>query len=281
MRREIALLTNPTSGRGKGGRARDAALARLRERRAHGARPGRPRRRRGARPGPAGVADGVEALVVLRRRRHGAPRRPGRGRHRDRRSGSSRPAPATTWRATSTCPARTRWPPPTACWRPGARTRTDRPGPERRRRTSSTVLAAGFDALVNERANRMTWPTGPDALQPRHPGRAARRSGRCPTPSTSTASTPARRDAGRGRQRAVVRRRAADHRGRAPRRRPARRGRHQADEQARTGADLPQAVQGHPRHPPAVRAPPGAQRDRRGAGHRRRTPTASGSAPCR
>jgi diacylglycerol kinase (ATP) len=28
--REIALLTNPTSGRGKGGRVRDAALARLR-----------------------------------------------------------------------------------------------------------------------------------------------------------------------------------------------------------------------------------------------------------
>ena len=40
---------------------------------------------------------------------------------------------------------------------------------------------------------------------------------------------PARGDAGRGRQRAVVRRRPADHRGRLARRRPARRGDHQAD----------------------------------------------------
>ena len=71
---------------------------------------------------------------------------------------------------------------------------------------------------------------------------------------------PARRDAGRGRQRPVVRRRPADHRGRLARRRAARRGDHQADEQAGPGPDLPQAVQGHPHHAPAVRAPPGPQR---------------------
>ena len=38
--------------------------------------------------------------------------------------------------------------------------------------------------------------------------------------------------------------------------------------QARPDPDLPQAVQGHPRHPPAVRAPPRPLGDRRGAGHR-------------
>ena len=35
----------------------------------------------------------------------------------------------------------------------------------------------------------------------------------------------------------------------------------------RPGPDLPEAVQGHPRHPPAVRAPPGPHGHRRLAGH--------------
>ena len=43
------------------------------------------------------------------------------------------------------------------------------------------VLATGFDALVNRRANAMTWPRGSSAL---HPGRARRAAGvlaRCAT----------------------------------------------------------------------------------------------------
>ena len=49
------------------------------------------------------------------------------------------------------------------------------------------VLAAGFDALVNERANPWPWPNGPDALQPRHRPRAAACSTPSRTPSSSTA----------------------------------------------------------------------------------------------
>ncbi len=80
--REIALLTNPTAGKGKGEKVRDRAVARLRD---------------------AGLVvrnlqgrDADEALDLAR-------------------SGS---------------------------------------------RYFVTVLAAGFDAIVNERANRMTWPKG-------------------------------------------------------------------------------------------------------------------------
>ena len=90
----------------------------------------------------------------------------------------------------------------------------------------------------------------------------------------------ARRDAGRGRQRPVVRRRAADHRGRLARRRAARRGDHQADEQARPGPDLPEAVQRHAHHATRSTSTTGSASVTVAApGHRRRTPTASGSAP--
>ena len=111
--REIALLTNPVAGKGKGGRVRDRALAELR-----GA--GLAVRNLQGRDADEAldlarqcVADGIEALVVCG----------GDGMvhlavqavatTRDRRSGSSRPAPATTWRATSTSPARTPPPRPT------------------------------------------------------------------------------------------------------------------------------------------------------------------------
>ena len=46
------------------------------------------------------------------------------------------------------------------------------------------------------------------------------------------------------------------------------------------GPHLPQAVQGHPHHAPAVRAPPGAHRHRSPRRASRRTPTASGSVIC-
>ena len=51
--REIALLTNPTAGKGRGARARAAVLPRLRDAGVRGPRPAQGRRRRrGARPGP-------------------------------------------------------------------------------------------------------------------------------------------------------------------------------------------------------------------------------------
>ena len=70
---------------------------------------------------------------------------------------SCRPAPATTWPATSTCRARTRSRRPTGS-SPAATRRIDlaRSGSK----YFVTVLAAGFDAIVNERANQMTWPKG-------------------------------------------------------------------------------------------------------------------------
>ena len=229
--REIALLTNPTAGKGRApgratlpcrgcappgfvvrdlvGRDADEALDLARQ----------------------CVADGVEALVVVRRRRHGPPRGPGGrrhrhparhhpGRHRQRR----RPLP----RHPAQGPARGRRP-----WSIAGHDAAPSTWPAAAAKYFVTVLAAGFDAVVNERANRMTWPKG--QMRYNLATLAELRTFK-PMPYTldldgRTAS--ARRDAGRGRQRAVVRRRAADHRGRPPRRRPARRGHHQADEQGR------------------------------------------------
>ena len=113
-----------------------------------------------------------------------------------------------------------------------------------------TVLAAGFDAIVNERANRMTWPRG--QMRYNLATLAELRTFQ-PLPYTLDLDgqqlTP-RRDAGRGRQRPVVRRRAADHRGRAARRRAARRGRHQADEQRSLVRTYPKLFKGtHVTHP--------------------------------
>ena len=72
-----------------------------------------------------------------------------------------------------------------------------------------TVLAAGFDAIVNERANRMTWPKGQIALQPRHPRRAARLRAAALHHRARRRVPAAGRDAGRRRQRPVLRRRTA------------------------------------------------------------------------
>ena len=84
------------------------------------------------------------------------------------------------------------------------------------------VLGAGFDARVNERANGWSWPTGGGATT-------------WPSPASCRSSAPAvrrrarrraardRGDARGGRQRPVVRRRHAGLPGRRPRRRAARR----------------------------------------------------------
>ena len=153
---EFALLTNPTSGNGRGTKARDAALQRLHE---SGIRP-RLLEGRCAEESldlaRGGVADGVEALVVV---------------GGDGMVHLGVQAVAGTQTALGIVPAGTgndaaryfdlpRTDPRAATERiiHGTPRRIDlaRSG----ERHYLTVLAAGFDAKVNERANRMRWPSG-------------------------------------------------------------------------------------------------------------------------
>ena len=219
MAREIALLTNPTAGKGRGAKAHGAVLERLR-----GA--GLAVRDLSGRDADealdlarAAVGDGVESLVVL-----GGDGMVHLGVQAVAETGTPLGiVPAGTGNDVARYFDLPRKDPAAAADRVVAgRTRVvdlARSGSK----YFATVLAAGFDALVNERANRMTWPKGQmrynlatlaelrvfkplhytldlDGQQP-HAGRDARRRG----------------------QRSVVRRRAADHRGRPARRRPARR----------------------------------------------------------
>ena len=154
--REIALLTNPTAGRGRGARTRDAVLGRLRN-------AGLVVRNLEGRDADEAldlarqcVADGVESLVVS---------------GGDGMVHLGAQAVATTATRLGIIPTGTgndvaryfdlpRKDPVAAADRVIAgRTRTidlARSGS----RYFVTVLAAGFDAIVNERANRMTWPKG-------------------------------------------------------------------------------------------------------------------------
>jgi diacylglycerol kinase (ATP) len=154
--REIALLTNPTAGRGRATRVRDAALARLREaglvvRNLHGRDVDE-----AADLAPQCVADEVEALVVC---------------GGDGMVHLAAQAVATTPTALGIIPAGTgndvaryfgiprKDPLAAADLVIGGETRTIDLG-RSGSRYFVTVLAAGFDAIVNERANRMTWPRG-------------------------------------------------------------------------------------------------------------------------
>ncbi len=154
--REIALLTNPTAGKGRGRRSRDAALGRLRD-------AGFVVRNLEGRDGDEAldlarqcVADGVEALVVC---------------GGDGMAHIGVQAVACTGTPLGIIPCGTgndvaryfdlpRRDPVAAADRVIAtRTRTvdlARSGTK----YFVTVLAAGFDAVVNERANLMTWPKG-------------------------------------------------------------------------------------------------------------------------
>jgi diacylglycerol kinase (ATP) len=154
--REIALLTNPTSGKGKGAKVRDRALVRLR-----GAGLG-VRSLQGRDAGEAldlarqCVADGVDALVVC---------------GGDGMVHLAVQAVAETDTPLGIVPAGTgndvaryfdiprKDPEAAVDLVVAGRTRTidlARSGAQ----YFVTVLAAGFDAAVNERANRMTWPKG-------------------------------------------------------------------------------------------------------------------------
>jgi diacylglycerol kinase (ATP) len=154
--REIALLTNPTSGKGKGAKVRDRALVRLR-----GAGLG-VRSLQGRDAGEAldlarqCVADGVDALVVC---------------GGDGMVHLAVQAVAETDTPLGIVPAGTgndvaRY---FDIPRKDAEAAVDLVVAGRTRtidlaRSGAqyfvTVLAAGFDAAVNERANRMTWPKG-------------------------------------------------------------------------------------------------------------------------
>jgi diacylglycerol kinase (ATP) len=154
--REIALLTNPTSGRGRGARARDVALARLR-----GAGI-TVRSVEGRNADEAldlahqAVAGGVDALVVV---------------GGDGMAHLGVQAVAHTGTPLGLIPAGTgndvaryfdlprKDAAAAADVVVAARTRTVDLATSGGRHFV-TVLAAGFDAVVNERANKMTWPKG-------------------------------------------------------------------------------------------------------------------------
>jgi diacylglycerol kinase (ATP) len=154
--REIALLTNPTAGRGRGARHRDAALARLREsgfvvRNLQGRDADE-----AADLARACVADGVDALVVC-----GGDGLVHLGVQAV--AGTGTPLgliPSGTGNDVARYLGLPRTDPVAAADRIiASRLRTidlARSG----ERWFVTVLAAGFDAIVNERANAMTWPRG-------------------------------------------------------------------------------------------------------------------------
>lgn len=155
-RREIALLTNPTAGKGRAVRFRDAALTRLRE----AGLVVRDLMGRDADEAAAlargAVADGVEGLVVVG----------GDGMVHlaaQALAGTDVPLgviPAGTGNDVARYLSLPQRDPAGAADRVIAgRHRTidlARSG----ERYYATVLAAGFDAVVNERANQMTWPAG-------------------------------------------------------------------------------------------------------------------------
>lgn len=154
--RQIALLTNPTSGKGKGARARDIALPRLREA-GFSVRPIEGRDADEAlQLAKQAVAEGIDTLVVC---------------GGDGICHLGAQAVAGTGTALGLIPAGTgndvaryfdiprRDPAAAADVVIASRTRTidlARVGAT----YFITVLAAGFDAVVNERANQMTWPKG-------------------------------------------------------------------------------------------------------------------------
>ncbi|MGO4257027.1 diacylglycerol kinase [Marmoricola sp. RAF53] len=156
MRKEIALLTNPTSGKGKGGRVSDVVAPRLRDA-GYAVRELQGRNADEASDlARACVADGVDTLVVIggdgmihlavqvlagtQTRLGVVPAGTGNDVARNLDLPRTDPLAATDVII-------------------GGRERSidlARIG----HRYYVTVLAAGFDAVVNERANAMTWPKG-------------------------------------------------------------------------------------------------------------------------
>jgi len=154
--REIALLTNPTAGKGRGGRARAAVLERLRGAGLHVRDLSGQDADEALDLARAAVADGVESLVVL-----GGDGMVHLGVQAV--AGTGIPlgiVPAGTGNDVARYFDLPRKDPVAAADRviAGVTRRVDlaRAGDK----YFVTVLCAGFDAMVNERANRMTWPKG-------------------------------------------------------------------------------------------------------------------------
>ena len=156
MTREIALLTNPTSGMGKGARARGAVLERLR-----GA--GLTVRDLSGRDADealdlarTAVGDGVEALVVL-----GGDGMVHLGIQAVAETGTPLGiVPAGTGNDVARYFDLPRKDPVAAADIVVRGTTRQIDLARSGSKYFATVLCAGFDALVNERANRMTWPKG-------------------------------------------------------------------------------------------------------------------------
>ena len=154
--REIAMLTNPTAGRGRGARHRDAALTRLRDSGFV------VRNLQGRDADEAGdlaracVADGVEALVVC-----GGDGLVHLGVQAV--AGTGVPLgliPSGTGNDVARYLDLPRTDPVAAADRIVASRRRTIDLARSGDRYFVTVMAAGFDAVVNERANAMTWPRG-------------------------------------------------------------------------------------------------------------------------
>jgi diacylglycerol kinase (ATP) len=154
--REIALLTNPTSGKGRGARARGAVLDRLRQ----GGLVVRDLSGRDADEAldlaRAAVQDGAEALVVL-----GGDGMVHLGVQAV--AGTGTPlgiVPAGTGNDVARYFDLPRKDPVAAADVVVRGNTRDVDLARSGGRYYATVLCAGFDALVNERANQMTWPRG-------------------------------------------------------------------------------------------------------------------------
>jgi diacylglycerol kinase (ATP) len=154
--RDIALLTNPTAGKGKGGRARASVLEKLRSAGLTVRDLSGQNADEALDLARAAVKDGVDALVVL---------------GGDGMVHLGVQAVADTGTALGIIPAGTgndvaRYfdiprKDPVAAGEIVIRGDTREVDLARcGTKYFATVLAAGFDALVNERANRMTWPKG-------------------------------------------------------------------------------------------------------------------------
>ena len=156
MPREIALLTNPTSGKGKGGRFRDVALGRLRDAGLQVRSLQGDSADEALDLARAAVSEGVDALVVC---------------GGDGMVHLAIQALARTQVPLGIIPAGTgndvaryfdlpRKDPVAAADRVIAGQQRVVDLAQSGDRYFVTVMAAGFDAIVNERANRMTWPKG-------------------------------------------------------------------------------------------------------------------------
>ena len=167
------------------------------------------------------MARGVDAVVAVGGDGHGPPGAAGASPGPRRRWASSRPAPATTSpRALGLARARPGSAAADVIARRRRARRSTRPA-SGRQRWFAGVLSSGFDSTVNERANRMRWPRGRSPLQRRDRRRAAGLPRRAVHDHDRRRGHGARGDAGRRRQRHVLRRRDEGLPRRPPRRRAA------------------------------------------------------------